>query len=630
MSKKILIDAFYPEETKFVLLDDKGKLEEFFYQNSRKKLIKGNIYLGKVNRIEPSLQAAFIDYGSDRKGFLSFEMIHPKYYKIPVADKEQLLNKIKDAEVADDDISQSFESSNKTVKNLFNNELYNSYKIQEVIKKDQIILVQVEKEERGNKGAFLTTYISLSGRYCVFSPNSFKNNLGISRKLDDTEERERLKSISEELLENHTESSLILRTASAYRTKAEIKRDFQYLNRTWEKIKSSAVSSYAPSLVYEEGDLLINGVKEHYTSEVEKIIVSGSDAYEKVKEFLNIFIPRNTQKLEEYTSASPILYEHNIEEQLHELYSNTVKLKSGGYLVINTTEALISIDVNSGTYTEEYSIENTALNINLEATLEIAKQVKFRGLSGLIVIDFIDMLDLQNKKLVERQLKKAFWQDKVKVQIGRISEFGLLEMSRQRIGRSFIEANSKVCPTCSGKGKVTMNSAIATLLIGKLKFLLCKKKARVANVIATTDVIVYLMNHFKSELSAIEKAYDMQINLHIDDIISAEDYKIVLHKFSNVPALKNRRYVMPENFATSEQDDTKSENGNEMHLNASEDKGASENKVKNNTENKRGFKRYNKEHFNKRKKPESKMHEDNKQVKKGTSILQKMWLKIKS
>ena len=627
MSKKILIDAFYPEETKFVLLDNEGKVEEFFYQSAQKKLIKGNIYLGKVNRIEPSLQAAFIDYGNYRKGFLSFEMIHPKYYQIPVADKEQLINKIKETELNEDDISQSPDVNHKAVKNVFNNELYNRYKIQEVIKKDQIILVQVEKEERGNKGAFLTTYISLSGRYCVFLPNSFKNNLGISRKLDDSEERERLKSISTELLEDHTESSLILRTASAYRTKAEIKRDFQYLIRTWGKIRNSAVSSFAPSLVYEEGDLLINGIKEHYTSEVEKIVISGNIAYQKVQEFLNIFIPKNTQKLEEYTNTSPILYEHNIEEQLHELYSNTAKLKSGGYIVINTTEALITIDVNSGTYTEEYSVEKTALNINLEATLEIARQVKFRGLSGLIVIDFIDMLDLQNKKLVERQLKKAFWQDKVKVQIGRISEFGLLEMSRQRIGRSFIEANSKTCPTCLGKGKVVLNGSIATLLIGKLKFLLSKKKAKVANLVATTDVIIYLMNNFKSELSSIEKTSNIQINLFIDDIISAEDYKIVLHKFSNAPKLKNKRYALPEHSISNEQNNSQSEN-DKSNFDVSVDKGVSEYRGKSNSENKRGFKSYNKENFNRKKRAKGKV--ENKQVKNDTSILSKIWTKIKA
>lgn len=619
MSKKILIDAFYPEETKFVLLDNEGKLEELFYQSAKKKLIKGNIYLGKVNRIEPSLQAAFIDYGNDKKGFLSFEMIHPKYYQIPVSDKEQLLNKIKETDIEKDDILQLPGTNNKVVKNLFNKEFYNSYKIQEVIKKDQIILVQVEKEERGNKGAFLTTYISLSGRYCVFSPNSFKNSLGISRKLDDSEERERLKSISIELLEEHTESSLILRTASSYRTKAEIQRDFQYLVRTWEKIKSSTVSSYAPSLIYEEGDILINGIKEHYTSEVENIIISGNEAYKKVQDFLKIFIPRNTQKLEQYTSTSPILYEYNVEEQLQELYSNTAKLKSGGYIVINATEALITIDVNSGTYTEEYSVENTALKINLEAALEIAKQVKFRGLSGLIVIDFIDMHDVQNKKLVEKQLKNAFWQDKVKVQIGRISEFGLLEMSRQRIGRSFIEANSKTCPTCAGKGKIVLNSSIATLLIGKLKFLLCKKKAKISNVMANTDLIMHLVNNFKDELSSIEKTFNIRINLFIDDTISAEDYKIVLHKFSNSHNPKNKRYALPENFIANEPNTLKSEDENIDLL---------EYRIKNSLENKNGFKRSNKDNFN-RKRTKKKERIDNKDVKINTSILKKMWLKIK-
>ena len=539
MLKKILIDAFYPEETKFILIGADGKLEEFYYQNFNTKLIKGNIYLGKVSRIEPSLQAAFIDYGNDKKGFLSFEMIHPKYYQIPVGDKEQLLNKIKEnkSNYNEDDSSNASEYPDKFV-----SELYDNYKIQEVIKKDQIILVQVEKEERGNKGAFLTTYISLSGRYCVFSPNSFKNNIGISRKLDDEEERERLKKISSELLENYSESSLILRTASAHRTKVEIKRDFEYLINIWEKIKNSAVSSFAPSLVYEEGDILINNIKEHYTSEVEKIIVSGNKAYKKVSDFLKIFIPKNIQKLEEYSNKVPILHKYKVEEQLSNLYSNVVKLKSGGYLVINTTEAMISIDVNSGTYTEEYSIENTALNINLEAAVEIAKQVRFRGLSGLIVVDFIDMLELQNKKLVEREFKKAFWNDKVKVQIGRISEFGLLEMSRQRVGKSFIEANSKICPTCLGKGRITLNSSIATLLIGKLTFLLSRKKAKVVSIIAASDIITYLMNNFKNELSFLENSSNIQIHLSIDDIISPENYKIIFHQTSNIATVKNRRY----------------------------------------------------------------------------------------
>ncbi len=622
MLKKILIDAFYPEETKFILIGADGKLEEFYYQNFNTKLIKGNIYLGKVSRIEPSLQAAFIDYGNDKKGFLSFEMIHPKYYQIPVGDKEQLLNKIKEnkSNYNEDDSASASEYPNKFV-----SELYDNYKIQEVIKKDQIILVQVEKEERGNKGAFLTTYISLSGRYCVFSPNSFKNNIGISRKLDDEEERERLKKISSELLENYSESSLILRTASANRTKVEIKGDFEYLINIWEKIKNSAVSSFAPSLVYEEGDILINNIKEHYTSEVEKIIVSGNKAYKKVSDFLKIFIPKNIQKLEEYSNKVPILHKYKVEEQLSNLYSNVVKLKSGGYLVINTTEAMISIDVNSGTYTEEYSIENTALNINLEAAVEIAKQVRFRGLSGLIVVDFIDMLELQNKKLVEREFKKAFWNDKVKVQIGRISEFGLLEMSRQRVGKSFIEANSKICPTCLGKGRITLNSSIATLLIGKLTFLLSRKKAKVVSIIAASDIITYLMNNFKNELSFLENSYNIQIHLSIDDIISPENYKIIFHQTSNIATVKNRRYNRPESFLLNDLDNI----GNKEIFNNFEEYIVEHDGNINDI--KMQSKRPLKTNFRKRKKNRNNgMKNTNKQNNDNSSIFKKIWTKVTS
>ena len=553
MLKKILIEASYPEEIKLILLDNEGKLEGFDYQNDHKKSIKGNIYLGKVNRIEPSLQAAFVDYGNERKGFLSLEMIHPRYYQIPVADKEKLIKEIKTTEIdykTSKDISDIELLGDKEY--LYKNkELYNSYKIQEVIKKDQILLVQVEKEERENKGAFLSTYISLSGRYCVFSPNSMKQSCGISKKLDDQEERDRLKSLSDELLKEHQNASMIFRTASAYRTKAEIKRDFNYLTAVWEKIKNSAISSYAPALIYEEGDLLINGIKKFYTSEVEKIIVSGHEAYQKIHEFLKFFTPKNIDKLQKYISLTPILYKYGVESQLQELYSNRVRLKSGGYLIINVTEALTSIDVNSGAYTEEYSIENTALNINLEATTEIAKQVKFRGLSGLIVIDFIDMLDPQNKKSVEKELKKAFWQDKGKVQVGRISEFGLLEMSRQRIGRSFIESNSANCLACSGRGKVILKSSTAILLMGKLKFLLSKKSSKYVNIFATTDVVTYLINTHKRELSLLEDSYNTQINLYIDDSIALEEYRIIFGKFRNVN-IKNKRYKMPDNLALND------------------------------------------------------------------------------
>ena len=549
MLKKILVDALYPEETKLVLLDSNGKLEGFYYQNDHKKSIKGNIYLGKVSRIEPSLQAAFIDYGNEKNGFLSFEMIHPKYYQIPIADKEKCIKKIKDANLdygADKDISDIELLENQ--KHLYQNkELYNSYKIQEVIKKDQILLVQVEKEERGNKGAFLTTYISLLGRYCVFFPNSIKKSCGISKKLNDIEERGRLKSLCSKLLENHQDGSIILRTASGYKTKLEINRDFNYLSAMWEKIKASAISAYAPTLVYDEGDLLISGIKDFYTSEVERIIISGSEAYQKIHEFLKIFIPKNIDKLQEHKSLIPIFYEHNVETQLQEFYSNKVKLESGGYLVINVTEALISIDVNSGAYTEEYNIENTALNINLEAASEIAKQVKFRGLSGLIVIDFIDMQNLENRKLVERKLNKAFWDDKSKVQLGTISEFGLLEMSRQRMRRSLIESNFTNCSACLGKGKVLLKNSIALSLMKKLKFTLSKKSNKYINVFATTDVIIHLINHHKEELSSLENSYKAQIHLYVDDLMPLEEYKVTLGRFKNAEA-KNRTYSTPSYF----------------------------------------------------------------------------------
>ena len=549
MLKKILIDALYPEEIKLVLLDSEGKLEGFHYQNDYKKSIKDNIYLGKVDRIEPSLQAAFINYGNDKNGFLSLEMIHPRYYQIPVADKENLIKKIKsvksnyetNTDILDTELLKDKEYLHQ------NKDLYSNYKIQEVIKKDQVLLVQVEKEERGNKGAFLSTYISLSGRYCVFLPNSMKKSCGISKKLNDQKERERLKDLSNNLLENHQNASIILRTASAYRTKTELNRDFNYLTAMWEKIKNSVVSSYAPALIYEEGDLLINGIKSLYTSEVEKIIVSGHEAYKKVYEFLKVFIPKNVDKLQEHKSLAPIFHQYNVETQLQELYSNKVRLQSGGYLIINVTEALTSIDVNSGAYTEKYSIEDTALSINLEAASEIAKQAKFRGLSGLIIIDFIDMLNLENKKLVEKELNKAFWQDKGRVQLGKISEFGLLEMSRQRIGRSFIELNSMNCLTCSGRGKVLLRSSIAISLMEELRFLLSKRPNKHVNVFADTDTIMYLVNCYKYELSVLENSHNVQINLYIDDLMPSKKYKITFGRFKSIEG-NNRKYNIPISF----------------------------------------------------------------------------------
>ena len=516
-TKKILIDGYNPNETKFFLVNSDNQLEEFLYENTIKKTIKGNIYLGKVNRIEPSLQAAFISYGGDKKGFLSFDMIHPKNYKIPIScqDKviKQLQNKTKD---------NSEESNNAEVKQ------ENNYKIQEVLRKDQVILVQADKEERDNKGAFLTTFISISGRYCVFSPNSLRTGASLSRRVDDEEERKRLLDISTNLIKDYPDSSLILRTASAFRTKTEIQRDFEYLTRIWENIKKTTTASFAPALIHEEGDVIVHSIKNFYTSDVSKIIVYGNHAYNRVKDFLEIFIPNNLDKLQEYSKNNPLIYEYKLDKQFSEFYSNKVMLKSGGYIIINYTEALISIDVNSGKYTEEFSVENTALNINLEATKEIVRQVKFRNLSGLIVIDFIDMNEQANKKIVEKSLRNLFWHDRAKVQMNKISDLGLLEMSRQRIGRSFLESNATNCVSCKGRGKLMLKSSVASLILEKLRSKLANKQYRYAMIFTSTDVVLHLTNKYREEIMRIENEAKVKVIIHIDDFQAPEDFKIKL------------------------------------------------------------------------------------------------------
>jgi ribonuclease E len=520
-TKQILIDAYNPQETKFFLINNENKLEEFHYQNTNKKTIKGNVYLGKVSRIEPSLQAAFIDYGAERKGFLSLDMIHPQNYKIPISCQEKVIKDLQDG------------SDLETNKDRKGQEESSKYKIQEVLKKDQILLVQVDKEERDNKGAFLTTFISISGRYCVFSPNALRVGCILSRRVDESEEKQRLLEIAENLVAPFPSSSLILRTASALRTKAEITRDFEYLIRIWDSIKNNTVASFAPALIHEEGELIVNSIKNFYTSDVSEIVVYGSKAFDKVKEFLKMFIPNHLDKLHEYKKTNPLIYEYKLDKQFSEFYSDKVLLKSGGYLIVNYTEALISIDVNSGKYTEEFSVEKTALNINLEAGKELARQIKFRNLSGLIVIDFIDMNDASNKKLVERSLKHLLWHDRAKVQMGKISEFGLLEMSRQRVGRSFLESNSTSCVQCKGRGKVMLKSSIASLILDKLRAKLFKKPVKYAVIFTSSDVLLHLINSYKDEIKKIEEEANVKITLHIDDFHAPEDFRIKLETKNN-------------------------------------------------------------------------------------------------
>lgn len=510
MSKKILIDSFNNNETKFFLLNKNNKIEEFDYQLN-KKTTKGNIYLGKINKIEPSLQAAFVECGLNKKCFLPFDMINPNYFQIPIADKNIYRTKIQQ------DIQYH---------DYYNDD--SEYKIQEVLKKDQILLVQVEKENKGNKGSYLTTFISISGKFCIYYPNAQKVGIKISRKIDNENERRRLKLLADKLLTSHKEDSLILRTASAFKNKTEISKDFIYLRRIWNSIKKSTISAFAPSLVYEESDLVINSIKNFFTSDINKIIISGKNSYVKVKNFIKIFSPHNINKIEHYTKLMPLLYQYKLDKQFSKFFLNKIQLESGGSFIINITEALISIDVNSGKCTKEYSIEDTALKINLGAVKEIARQIRFRGLSGIIVIDFIDMYEIKNKKSVEKALKKALWHDRAKIQFGRISDLGLFEMTRQRINKSFYDKNTISCKFCNGRGRIISKSSISFLLLEKLKYKLFKKYHKFAYIFTTTDITTFINNYYRSNIIEIENKFNTKLIFYINDLEANENFKFIL------------------------------------------------------------------------------------------------------
>ena len=538
MSRRILIDAEYPEEIRLVLCEN-NKIIQFDYQYGAKKSLKGNVYLAKVTRVEPSLRAAFVDYGQEKKGFLSFESIHPDYYQIPSADKEKLLELIKKSKEeaisqVEDQLPDDFEGNKSDVAEEYTDttipEFYKKYKIQEVIKKDQIILVQVEKEERGNKGASLTTYISLPGRYCVFMPNANRGG-GISRKLKDFQERERLRGIINEFCKDNPAASVIVRTAGIHKTKAEIKKDFEYLNALWNNIKEQTMVSMAPSFIYEEGDIIKKGLRDFYDSEVEEIVISGRALYGKAKKFMSMLLQRNTNKVKLYKGSSNIFVKYDLEAEIEALYSNKVLLESGGYIVINQTEALVAIDVNSGKYTEEHNIEGTALKINMEATKEIAKQLKLRDLSGLLVIDFIDMYELQNRIAVEKEFRAVLSNDKAKVHLGRISEFGLLEMSRQRTGQSFIEVSSISCPYCKGVGRVKSIALTALNVMREINRNLINKNIVAIKICGTTELILYILNNKKESILELEKNCNLKMEFYIDELLDVDMFKVeVLEK----------------------------------------------------------------------------------------------------
>jgi ribonuclease E len=524
----MLIDASQSEETRVVVLHG-NRLEEFDYDSESKKQLKGNVYLAKVTRVEPSLQAAFVEYGGNRHGFLAFNEIHPDYYKIPVADREQLLAE----EAAEDENEDSDEPEN--VETVGGDEfeevdrrrrrMRRNYKIQEVTKRGQVLLVQVVKEERGNKGAALTTYLSLPGRYCVLMPNTGRGG-GISRKISNARDRKRLKSIVDDL-GIPDGMAVIVRTAGSERTKAELKRDFEYLMRLWNQIREDTLKSTAPSLIYEEANLIKRAIRDMYTKDIEDVLVEGEEGYKTAKGFMRTLMPSHAKRVQPYKSDGvPVFQRHQVESQIDAIHSPEVKLRSGGYIVMHQTEALVAIDVNSGRATRERHIEETALKTNLEAADEVARQLRLRDLAGLIVIDFIDMEESRNNHAVERKLKDALRFDRARIQVGRISHFGLLEMSRQRMRPSLMEISSEICHYCGGSGYLQSVEWTGLHVLRAIEEEALRRRAAEISVTMPAEAALYLLNHKRAKLSDLEARYELKILIVADSNLVAPNYTL--------------------------------------------------------------------------------------------------------
>ncbi|WP_372892266.1 ribonuclease E/G [Rhodosalinus sp.] len=632
MPKKMLIDATHAEETRVVVVDG-NKVEEFDFESVNKRQLAGNIYLAKVTRVEPSLQAAFVDYGGNRHGFLAFSEIHPDYYQIPVADREALMEeerayaeeqnardepdeekkprksrtrsrarparaKSGDAETRADPASDAIEGmetidpgdgseegtspmervgetpvaapedtgeadtgetggngaqpngedeeqpfvaadhaaerdeSIEAVSEIDDQEDIRPprkprprrYKIQEVIKVRQILLVQVVKEERGNKGAALTTYLSLAGRYCVLMPNTARGG-GISRKITNVADRKKLKEIAGEL-DVPRGAGLIIRTAGAKRTRAEIKRDYEYLQRLWEQIRELTLQSIAPAKIYEEGDLIKRSIRDLYNREIDEVLVEGEAGYRNAKDFMKMIMPSHAKNVKHYQDALPLFARYQVESYLGSMFNPTVQLKSGGYIVIGVTEALVAIDVNSGKATKEGSIEDTALRTNLEAAEEIARQLRLRDLAGLIVIDFIDMDERKNNAAVEKKLKDKLKTDRARIQVGRISGFGLLEMSRQRLRPGMIEATTQPCPACHGTGLIRSDDNLALAILREIEEEGVRGRSREVLVKAPVAIANYLMNQKREHIAVIEARYGLSVRIEGDPMLVSPDYSV--------------------------------------------------------------------------------------------------------
>jgi|GEM_PF-198898 ribonuclease E len=638
MARRMLIDATHPEETRVVVLNG-TRLEEFDFETSTKKQIKGNIYLAKITRVEPSLQAAFVEYGGNRHGFLAFSEIHPDYYRIPVSDREAMLAEERASHDDDDhgengengrpppdnqpDFDQPLgygpddgrngedgpeppeenpaesdegsyrdprdlappgdegsgaaevfasaesepggpasvegegltseeadappaESATTSVVEIHDeptpletvggDELeevqarprirhYRNYKIQEVIKRRQILLIQVNKEERGNKGAALTTYLSLAGRYCVLMPNAGRGG-GVSRKITSLADRRRLKELMEEL-EVPDGMGIIVRTAGSERSKAEIKRDYEYLLRLWDDIRELTLRSSAPALIYEEGNLIKRAIRDLYSRDMEEILVEGEDGYRTAKEFMRMLMPSHSPRVKSYRDpAIPLLHRFQVDSQIDQIHNPVVQLRSGGYIVINPTEALVSIDVNSGRATKERNIEETATKTNLEAAEEIARQLRLRDLAGLVVIDFIDMEETRNQKAVEARLKDAMKTDRARIQLGRISAFGLLELSRQRLRSSLIEASTQPCPHCNGTGTIRSTESTALVVLRALEEEGIRRRSAEVTISVPTQIALYVLNQKRTALGQIEQRYGFTVTVAQDDSLIPPAFRL--------------------------------------------------------------------------------------------------------
>ena len=540
----MLIDATHVEETRVVIVDG-TKLDELDIETSTKKQLKGNIYLAKVARVEPSLQAAFVDYGGNRHGFLAFNEIHPDYYQIPVADREALKEALLEEDKDDDheteadaetESAEDEESDERIVETVSENEAdevaarrfkqIKKYKIQEVIHRGQVLLVQVIKEERGNKGAALTTYLSLAGRYCVLMPNNARGG-GVSRKITNAADRKRLKGIVSKL-PLPTGMSVIVRTAGKERTSLEIKRDYDYLIKTWVQIRDTTMESSAPALIHEEGNLIKRALRDMYTRDIEEILIEGEAEYKMARDFMKMLTPSHAKKVKLYKDETiPLFFRYQVEAQLEALHSNIVQLKSGAYLVMDQTEALVAIDVNSGRATKERNIEETALKTNLEAADEIARQLRLRDMAGLVVIDFIDMEEARNNHAIERRMKEALKRDRARVQMGRITGFGLMELSRQRLHSSFIETSYSVCPHCRGKGMIrsTQSASIHTLHVLEEESM--KLRFSELHMTVPPETALYVLNYKRRDLNAIEAMYNVKIFLEADaSLVFPTDYRM--------------------------------------------------------------------------------------------------------